>query len=82
MAKNTEKKVWTNRQAKREALAGYLFLLPNFIGFFVFTAIPIVAGLVLSFTDFNGFKASFLIFLSPLSLTKLALVKLDVVPIL
>ena len=59
MAKNTEKKVRTNRQAKREALAGYLFLLPNFIGFFVFTAVPIVAGLVLSFTDFNGFKASF-----------------------
>ena len=59
MAKNTEKKVRTNRQAKREALAGYLFLLPNFIGFFVFTAIPIVAGLVLSFTDFNGFKGSF-----------------------
>ena len=82
MAKSTTPKVRKNRQAKRETLAGYLFLLPNFIGFFVFTAVPIVAGLVLSFTDFNGFKASFLIFLSPLSLTKLTLVKLDVVPIL
>ena len=57
MAKNTEKKVRTNRQAKREALAGYLFLLPNFIGFFVFTAIPIVAGLVLSLRISTDLKA-------------------------
>ena len=59
MAKSTTPKVRKNRQAKRETLAGYLFLLTNFIGCFVFTAVPIVAGLVLSFTDFNGFKASF-----------------------
>lgn len=37
-------------------LKGYLFLLPNFIGFFIFMAIPIIMGLVISFTDYNGFS--------------------------
>jgi multiple sugar transport system permease protein len=45
--------------AKQEAATGYLFLLPNFIGFLVFTAIPIVTGFVISFTDYNGFFGSF-----------------------
>ena len=37
-------------------LKGYLFLLPNFIGFFIFMAIPIIMGLIISFTDYNGFS--------------------------
>jgi multiple sugar transport system permease protein len=44
---------------RREATAGYLYLVPNFIGFLVFTAIPIIAGFVMSFTDFNGFSGQF-----------------------
>ena len=40
---------------KKEAIAGYGFLLPNFIGFLVFTAIPIIAGFVISFTNYSGF---------------------------
>jgi multiple sugar transport system permease protein/alpha-1,4-digalacturonate transport system permease protein len=48
-----------SKAAKREAAVGYLYLLPNFIGFLVFTAIPIIAGLVISFTDYNGFQGSF-----------------------
>lgn len=32
----------------------YLFLIPAFIGFFVFTVYPVVYSLFLSFTDFNG----------------------------
>ncbi len=47
------------RMARQEAAAGYLYLLPNFIGFLVFTAIPIIAGFVLSFTDYNGYKGVF-----------------------
>jgi multiple sugar transport system permease protein len=38
---------------RREALVGYLFILPAVIGFLVFTAGPILASLVLSLTEFN-----------------------------
>ena len=48
-----------SRAARREAISGYLYLLPNFIGFFIFTAIPIILGLLISFTDYNGFKWNF-----------------------
>ena len=40
---------------RREWLAGYLFLLPNFIGFIVFTGIPVIMGFYLSLTDYTGF---------------------------
>ncbi|MDR1400597.1 MAG: sugar ABC transporter permease [Treponema sp.] len=43
---------------KREALSGYLYILPNFLGFLIFTAIPIVAGLAISFTDYTGFAGT------------------------
>ena len=42
---------------RREALAAYGFLLPNFIGFLVFTSIPVVVSLVMAFTHWNIFKA-------------------------
>lgn len=38
---------------RREARAGYLFILPWIIGFLVFTAGPMVASLWLSFTDYS-----------------------------
>lgn len=40
---------------KREWRAGFLFLLPNLIGFLIFTAIPVVIGFVISLTDYSGF---------------------------
>lgn len=40
---------------KREWRAGFLFLLPNLIGFLIFTAIPVVMGFVISLTDYSGF---------------------------
>lgn len=43
---------------RREALSGYLYILPNFVGFLIFTAIPIVAGMVISFTDYTGFAGA------------------------
>lgn len=48
-----------NKMARREAIEGYLYLLPNFIGFFIFTAIPVFLGLLISLTDYNGFKWKF-----------------------
>lgn len=41
------------RRATREALEGYLWLLPWFIGFLVFTLGPIIGSLYLSFTAYH-----------------------------
>lgn len=40
---------------RREWLAGYLFLLPNFFGFLIFSALPVLMGFVISLTDYSGF---------------------------
>lgn len=41
---------------KQEYLWGYLFILPNFIGFMIFLAVPIVIGFIYSLTSYNGFN--------------------------
>lgn len=43
------------RIQRQNNLIGYLFLSPWLIGFFVFTFLPIVASLVLAFTDYDLF---------------------------
>jgi multiple sugar transport system permease protein len=42
------------RLLRREALYGYLFISPWLIGFLAFTAFPMIYGLYLSFTDYDG----------------------------
>jgi len=44
---------------RREALWGYFFISPFLIGFFVFTFLPTVAALVMSFTNFKLGTGSF-----------------------
>ncbi|CAG7626704.1 carbohydrate ABC transporter permease [Paenibacillus allorhizosphaerae] len=39
----------------RSRITGYLFLLPNMIGFLVFICFPVIASFLMSFTDWNGF---------------------------
>src|SRR5690625_1893726 len=39
--------------ARREALTGYAFLLPNLLGFLAFTLLPVLAALLISFTDWD-----------------------------
>ena len=41
------------RLRRRETSAAYGFLLPNLIGFVVFTFLPVLAALVISFTDWD-----------------------------
>ncbi len=42
-----------NTNSGKEALTGYAFLLPNFVGFLIFTLIPVIASLVLSFLQWD-----------------------------
>jgi multiple sugar transport system permease protein len=47
----SEKVRWTKRE--HEGLAAGLFLLPNLIGFLIFTAIPVGAAFILAFYDYD-----------------------------
>lgn len=47
----------TSALLRREAVQGYLFIAPWFVGFLVFTAGPLLAALAFSFTDWNGVTA-------------------------
>ena len=38
---------------RKEELAGYLFILPNLIGFLVFLVFPILAAIYLTFTEWE-----------------------------
>lgn len=49
-----ERRSWLHsRNARREALAALLFLLPNLIGFVIFMAGPLLASLGISFFEWN-----------------------------
>jgi len=41
---------------RREAMEGFLFLLPNFLGFLIFFAFPLAMSFYYSFTDYNLFQ--------------------------
>jgi len=43
------------KSSRKEAIEGYLFLLPNFVLFMIFFAVPLIRPLYYSFTDFNLF---------------------------
>ncbi|MBI4550147.1 MAG: sugar ABC transporter permease [Candidatus Omnitrophica bacterium] len=48
------KKIKTGlKNSTKEALAGYCFLLPNLVGFLVFTSLPVIASLALSFVKWD-----------------------------
>lgn len=42
---------------QREALAGYLFIAPDFIGLLLFVGLPMLLALIIGFFDVNGFGA-------------------------
>jgi multiple sugar transport system permease protein len=49
-------KKFFDKVASNETVAGYVFLLPNFLGFLAFTLIPVFASLGLSFVDWDLFS--------------------------
>ena len=56
MKKEKAKKKMTKME-QRETVAGYLFLLPNIVGFLIFTLVPVVWGLMLSLMEYDGFSS-------------------------
>ncbi len=53
---------WTLKEMKRNYV-GYLMLAPFYIIFFVFTVLPVLLSIVLSFTTFNMLEAPVFVFL-------------------
>jgi ABC-type sugar transport system permease subunit len=45
------------KQARRNTLIGWTFILPNFLGFLAFTLIPVTAAFALSFMEWTAFTA-------------------------
>lgn len=45
-----------SKARSREAFEGYLFLLPNFLGFMIFMAVPLALSFFYSFTDYDLFN--------------------------
>ncbi|RCK68162.1 sugar ABC transporter permease [Desertihabitans brevis] len=56
-ARTPEEKAARRKEAGRDNLAGYLFLLPWLVGLVVITVGPLVASLYLSFTDYSLIQA-------------------------
>jgi multiple sugar transport system permease protein len=44
------------RKSRKEVLTFFLFISPWLVGFIIFTAIPMIASLVISFTDWDSFQ--------------------------
>jgi len=41
---------------KKEAIAAYAFLAPNFLGFLAFTSVPVLVSFIMAFTHWNIFR--------------------------
>lgn len=49
---------WHLTDRRREAIAGYLFILPIYLGFLIFVFVPILAALGISFSRFDVLSGS------------------------
>jgi multiple sugar transport system permease protein/alpha-1,4-digalacturonate transport system permease protein len=45
------------RRTRRNILVGWSFILPNFLGFALFTLVPVVTALALSFMEWNAYDS-------------------------
>lgn len=56
-ASSTPRLIGRRLAARREAVAGYLFLLPNIVGFLVFSSLPVLATLAISTLHWDMIRA-------------------------
>lgn len=57
------KKTHTSKLMAKETLTGYLFLVPNILGFIAFSLIPVITAFGLSFTNWDGMQKTKFVFL-------------------
>jgi multiple sugar transport system permease protein len=48
---------WWAKQSRREALSGYLFILPTFVGYTAFVLGPVFAAVGFSFTEYDALSS-------------------------
>lgn len=48
---------WWAKQSRREALSGYLFILPTFVGYTAFVVGPVLAAVGFSFTEYDALSS-------------------------
>lgn len=48
---------WWEKQSRREAISGYLFILPTFAGYIAFVVGPVLAAIGFSFTDYDALSS-------------------------
>ncbi len=48
---------WLSRGSRRESLVGYIFIFPMYLGFILFVLGPMIATIVLSFTNYGMFES-------------------------
>lgn len=53
-ASRSRRKMKMSKLEKKNTLIAYSFLAPNFLGFAIFTLIPVVLSVVMSFTEWKG----------------------------
>jgi multiple sugar transport system permease protein len=53
----SKRSFWTSPIRRREALDGYIFILPWFLGLLIFTLGPFIAGMYFSLTEYDGLTA-------------------------
>jgi multiple sugar transport system permease protein len=53
----TQPRRWLAKESQREALAGYLFILPTFLGYTTFVIGPILAAIGISLTSYDMLSA-------------------------
>src|SRR5687767_10217386 len=51
--KNRRRSVWSSRMRQREALDGFVFIMPWLLGFLIFTLWPFIAGFYYSLSEFD-----------------------------
>src|SRR4051812_2192152 len=54
---NAPKVVSEKKRKRKNTLVAWSFITPNFLGFFIFTLIPVIASFIIAFMKWDAFSA-------------------------